>query len=170
MHIRRRECRERGASLVELALILPVVAILTFGTIDLVRAYRLNVRLENAAREGAAFAQIFPNDADCPTGADGDINDIVGRVELEDPGLASEPSFGIRTLAGPVGGTLTEYYDSAGPTPDRCKSDGDSGVVTAGQRVKVEVRATFDVLTPLVEGLVGNTIDMTSSAEVLVQG
>ena len=166
----RRRAGDRGASLVELAFILPVFALLVFGTIDLVRAYRLDVRLENAAREGAAFAQIRPNDVDCASGPNGDVNDIIGRVTLEDADLPSVPGFIVRSSYGDAGSPLVEYYDSSVPTADRCRSEGDAAVVGAGQRVEVEVGATFDVLTPLIGAIVGDTIDMTSAAEVEVQG
>lgn len=160
MRRRRRERGDSGASLVELALILPVLALLVFGTIDLVRAYRLNIRLENAAREGAALAQVEPNDVDCP----GDANDLADRVALEEPALSQEPGYGVTFSYGPPGGPFSEYGSGL------CFSRGDAPVVEPGDHVRVEVEATFDVLTPIVETLVGATILMTSSAEVEVQG
>src|SRR5207302_4290657 len=53
----RRRRDESGVALVEFALVLPFVVIIALGTIDLGRAYQLQNRLKNAAREGAAFAQ-----------------------------------------------------------------------------------------------------------------
>jgi hypothetical protein len=156
----RSRGREQGASLVELALVLPLLALLAFGTVDLARAYRLDVRLTAAAREGAAFAQTEPNDIQCP----GAANDVRDRVALEDPGLATSLGYGVRTFYGPAAGPFNEYGDGL------CLSQGGSRVVSAGQRVRVEVRSTFTVLTPLVQTLVGNSIQMSSIAEVEVQG
>src|SRR5712691_10594139 len=42
-----------GQSLVEMALLLPVLALLTFGLVDFGRAYYFQVSITNAAREGA---------------------------------------------------------------------------------------------------------------------
>ena len=159
---RRARVREEGAAIVELAFILPLLALLVFGTVDLVRAYRLDVRLEAAAREGATFSQIYPNEVDCPDA----MEDLHQRVALEDPDLDGHPGFSIRAMRrnplAPLGDPYVEY--------DTCESDGGPEVVKAGERVRVDVSATFDVLTPLVEIVVGQTIEMTSSAEVETQG
>ena len=42
-----------GQSLVEMAMVLPVLALLTFGLVDFGRAYYFQVAITNAAREGA---------------------------------------------------------------------------------------------------------------------
>lgn len=160
MCTRRGRSSDRGASLVELALVLPLLALLAFGTVDLARAYRLDVRLTSAAREGAAFAQTEPNDVQCS----GPANDIRDRIALEDPDLATSPGYGVTTFHGPPGGPFVEYGTGL------CRSQGGSPVVSAGRRVRVEVRSRFTVLTPLVQALVGNSIQMSSSAEVEVQG
>ena len=45
--------RERGAALIEFALVLPIVVGLTFGVIDLGRAFFVRNVVEQAAREGS---------------------------------------------------------------------------------------------------------------------
>jgi hypothetical protein len=144
---------DRGASIVELALIAPVMAILVFGVLDLSRAYRMNIRLENAAREGAAFAQVYPNDVSCgPSGS------IVGQVEAEDPGLDDLPGYEVVVLG----------QDDDG---DWVAMSGCTGTVSsAGERVRVEVSVRYDIVTPLVAQAVGNAITLTGAAEVRVQG
>jgi Flp pilus assembly protein TadG len=64
---------------VEFALVLPFLAVLALGTVDLGRAFQLKNRLTNAAREGAVFGQFRP----CETAA------IQTAVDDEDPNLAS---------------------------------------------------------------------------------
>jgi len=55
--------KERGSSLVEMALTLPMLLLLLFGVLDLGRAvYAQNV-ITNAAREGARFGAIAPGDS-----------------------------------------------------------------------------------------------------------
>lgn len=158
MRVRKRS-GERGASLVELALILPVLALLVFGTIDLARAYRMNIRLEAAAREAAGFQQIFPNDVACadPT------PDVVGRAEREDPDLPALPGYAVTAERKAAGG-FTPYAwceaEAVLPLVNR---------VGSGERVRTEVTATFEVLTPIVSNLVGQTLQLTGSAEVVTQ-
>lgn len=146
--------RDRGSSIVELALIAPVMVLLVFGVLDLARGYKMQIRLENAAREGAAFAQVQPNRVDgCANG-----QDIVSRVHAEDEGLALMPIDVV---------VLTE--DSLGAAVEPVSGcTGTHGL--PGKRQRVEVSAAFDVLTPIVERVVGDTIIITGAAEVEVQG
>lgn len=51
---------EKGQSLVELALLLPVLIMLLMGTVDLGRAFYTYVAITNAAREGARYGASFP--------------------------------------------------------------------------------------------------------------
>ncbi len=44
--------RERGATLVESALVLPILVLLVFGVVEFGRAYNAQVTLTHAAREG----------------------------------------------------------------------------------------------------------------------
>src|SRR6266545_2213170 len=61
----RRDARcagDRGGAFVELALVLPLMASLAFGTLDVGRAFALKSRLTDMAREGALYAQFHPFD------------------------------------------------------------------------------------------------------------
>jgi Flp pilus assembly protein TadG len=153
MSMLRRGGGERGASIVELALISPIMVLLVFGVLDLGRAYRMNIQLENAAREGAAFAQIFPNNVSC--GADPDIED---RVRAEEPALASAPDFEIEVLGQDDTDAFVPMSGCSGTT------------ASPGERVRVEVRARYDIMTPLVANAVGRSLELTGHAEVRVQG
>ena len=55
---RRRD--ERGVALVEFALFVPVLGFLTFGLVDLSRAFLVYEQVHNAAREAATFAATHP--------------------------------------------------------------------------------------------------------------
>ncbi len=50
--LRARLADQRGAALVEFAVILPLLILLVFGTIEFGRAYNAKVTLTHAAREG----------------------------------------------------------------------------------------------------------------------
>src|SRR5256886_17650610 len=56
----RRERAHHGQSLVEFALILPLMALLFLGAVDLTRAFYYYIALENASREAARVLIDFP--------------------------------------------------------------------------------------------------------------
>lgn len=137
----------------ELALVLPVMALLVFGVLDLGRGYQMYLRVEAAAREGVAFAQIHPNDVDCASAPD-----IVGRVSAEEQRLAQRPGFRV----------MVHGQDDGGQFVPVTGCDGD--IAESGERVRVEVTVTYDVMTPVVARVVGSEIDITGAAEARVQG
>jgi hypothetical protein len=53
-----RQSSRRGQTLVEFAIILPLLLLIIFGVIDLGRAFYTSVVLSNVAREGARFAAL----------------------------------------------------------------------------------------------------------------
>ena len=129
------------------------MVLLVMGTIDLARGYRMQIQLENAAGEGAAFARITPNDVNC-TG-----DDITDAVLGEDPELASLDGFVIEVYGENSSGDVVVPITGCG-----------GSTASAGERVRVDVIATFDVFTPFVEDVVGESIELTGSAEIEVQG
>lgn len=145
---------ERGASILELAMITPLLAVVVMGVVDLTRAHQLQIRLESAAREGAAFAQLRPNDVDCSS--DDDVAEYAGA---EDDELEGEPGYSVWVWAENGAGELVVPVTGCGGTSAQ-----------SGERVRVEVVAQFAVITPLVSNLVGESITLTGSAEVEVQG
>jgi Flp pilus assembly protein TadG len=54
---------EKGQSLLEFALVVPVLLIILAGLLDLGRLYYIYVALTDAAAEGAAYAAIHPDDS-----------------------------------------------------------------------------------------------------------
>ena len=86
----RRRPRTRGQSLVEFALILPLLMIFLATVLDLGRIYYANISLLNAAREGAFQASKTPDSYDAGQPCDTDTNLIVCRVQLESKGTMVE--------------------------------------------------------------------------------
>ena len=150
----RRCGGDDGALLVELGLVAVVLFLVVFGVIDLGRAYALQNRLANSAREGAASAQFKPRNVDtgCASGSN-----VVDRASSEDTGLTSLSGFAI-TVAKSVSGTQTTYTGCG------------TANVSAGDTVVVTVKADFSPLTPLMGSIMGNTISMSKSVSVVVQG
>jgi Flp pilus assembly protein TadG len=62
MGVRRRDRADRGAAVVELALVLPVLAMLLFGIVEFGRGYSAQVELTSAVREGARAAALKTGD------------------------------------------------------------------------------------------------------------
>lgn len=153
MGLVRRPGGERGASIMELAFIAPVMALIVMGVLDLARGHQMQIGLTNAAREGAALAQVRPNDVTC-AGED----DITDRVMRESENLTGYADLSIAVFAEDASGDLTVPVLGCG-----------GSTASAGERVLVEVTATFDVITPMVERVVGGSLDLTGSSEIEVQ-
>jgi len=91
-----------GQSLIELALILPVLMLILMGIVDFGRAFNAYIIITNAAREGARYGAMHP--ADESGIRDRVINEAAGSgisieaddVEVEFPNGTSEPGNPIR--------------------------------------------------------------------------
>ncbi len=151
---RRRAARrgQRGAAIVELALALPLLALLVMGVVDLGRAYRLKTRLANAAREGAAYAQYFPSQVDNTGTACADPANVVFIARNE--------------AGGPEPYAVAVARASDGVPITGCNRT----TVAPGTPVRVSTSAPFTVLTPLVADLVGETLTLRASVQIVVQG
>ncbi len=109
MGLLRRVCRgEKGQSLVETALVLPLLLLLLAVAVDCGRAFRAYVIITNAAREGVRAASRFPDNSDLIEAA------VVG--EAPDSGVALDgSSVVIDGLGGQPGDTIrvTVSYELA---------------------------------------------------------
>lgn len=153
----RRLQSDDGALLVELALSAVVLLLIVFGVIDLGRSYALQNRLANASREGAAIAQFKPGNVNtgCASGSN-----VVDRASNEDTGLAVVSGFSV-TIAKQVGASQVAFTGCGTPV---------GATVSAGDTVVVTVKANFSVITPIIGSMVGNTIVVSRSTSVVVQG
>jgi Flp pilus assembly protein TadG len=59
--MKRHSQHEKGSSLVEFSLILPLLILIISGVADFGRAYHDYIIISNASREGARFASHFPD-------------------------------------------------------------------------------------------------------------
>ncbi len=139
-----------------MALVAPVLALLVFATIDLGRAYSLQSRLSNAAREGAAVLQAFPGNVDTGCGgAYGDRN-ATDQAKKEDLGLSRFAGYKV-TVAKRVGSSLVPYTGCGTAT------------LSSGDHVVVTVQANFHPVTPFARAITGDPVTITRSSEVVVQ-
>lgn len=150
---RRSSSRRRGQSLVEFAIVLPVLLLLVAGAIDLGRVYFSAIALENAVKEGAFFGGREP---ECATDAGATCDDpgnVRARVEIELDGRTIS-NFQAKCFA-----PGTPVFTGPGKALADCE-DGDLYYVRA--------QTPFDLITPIMSNIVGNTITLTSNASAVV--
>ncbi len=150
---------ERGAVLVEFAILLPLLALVVFASIDLGRLAQNHNRMENAAREGAGIAELHPSSVN--SGCQGGRN-IVDRTRAQNPGLAAQDGFTVTVARKRAGGTTFQPYTGCGTTS--------IGTISPGDRVKVTVTADVTATGILTATLFGSEMKLTRSMEVVVQG
>lgn len=130
--------RERGQSLVEFAIILPVLLLLVLGVVDLGMGFKTYITLTNASREGVRWISIHPTDQ---SGARDRIADEASTMGLSE-GLFLE------------GG----YEVSFSPN----QSDYD-----AGEKVTVNVTHDYQLLFGAITGLPAVPFTASSTMVVL---
>lgn len=105
--------KEKGQSLVEFALLLPILLIILIGVVDVGRMYYAYVIITDAAAEGATYAAINPNDvAEIENRARAACGDIATGVQLVEVTCPTCPT--------PVSGdivTVSISYDYVVLTP-----------------------------------------------------
>jgi len=99
--------KERGQSLLEFALILPVLLIILAGILDLGRLYFAYVAVTDAAGEGAAYGAIHPNDEE----------KIKDRTQDASGGLVEIDRNLITVVRGSQAVTVTVSYEFTLATP-----------------------------------------------------
>jgi PKD repeat protein len=147
--LRGRAARQsRGQSLVELALILPVLLVLLAAALDLGRVFYATISLNNAAREGAMAAAGAPTSYNAGQPCDTTTNLVVCRVQLEAKGSAVDVQPSDISLACSVSGCPAQ----------------------ASSTVTVGVTGTFTLLTPLLAAVFGGqTLDLSASATAQIE-
>jgi len=75
--------KEKGASAVEFAIILPVLIMLVLGIVQFGVAYNKYISLTHAAREGARLAAVGAYEED-PSGFEQKVRESAPSVEIED--------------------------------------------------------------------------------------
>ena len=134
---------EQGASLVELAFVLPLFPLLLFGAIDFGRAFYVSVEIVGAAQAAVAYGSQNPTDI---TGMQTAAQDDAPNV----PSLSvGTPTSGCECLDG-------SHYGAVCPTTATC---GGNNTV---QRVNVTVTGTYSPLIPWPG--VPSTMRLSSSA------
>jgi Flp pilus assembly protein TadG len=126
--------RSPGQALVELAIILPVLLLLTMAALDLGRIFFARITIENSAREGAyeaSYGGSYIADTAC-----GASNSVMCAVLNEAQGSLTVAPADVDLTCTPVGGCASGAY---------------------GDVVTVSVTGHFDLLTPILAVFFGGT-------------
>ena len=146
--IRRLKSRgEYGQSLAEFSLILPVIAIVIFGLVDMARAMQSYVTIQEAARDGARYA-------------------VTGRIDCTGPSIQNRENCIEQAVLDRVDSlnnvdTITttfrrwDYPAYADPP-----AENDAGEQC--DAVEVQVNYTYQPITPIFRTLVRNSISMVA--------
>jgi PKD repeat protein len=141
--------RSRGQALVEFALVIPVMLLLVVGGLDVGRLFFSWIEVNNAAREGAAYAGGNPTDT----------SGITGHVQTEtnSQGQGGEGSV---TVA-------VSCANTSNATIACANAPGGSGT---GNTVTVRVTRPFSFVTPIIGNILGSSVNLTGSATSAVYG
>ncbi len=130
--------RERGQSIVEVALVLPLLALLLTGLLDFGRAFFVTVALNDAAAEGAVYAATNPTDTTGITAR--------ARGSLEGTPLINQTQVQVNvTCAG-----------------------GNCATITGGSAITVTTRYPFTFITPLIGNMFGGSLSLSARAVSVV--
>ena len=143
----RRRPHSRGQSIVELALILPVLMLLVASTLDLGRMFYSQITIANAAREGAYEAAYNPTSFIANAPCEAHDNRVMCRVLSEAKGSFVEVQKADVQLA--------------------CSAGCATGI---GSTVTVTVLGHFTLITPLMAPFFGGsdvTLTSTATAQVI---
>jgi PKD repeat protein len=143
-----RRDRTLGQSLVEFALVLPIILMLTLIALDFGRVYLGYINIQNVARIGANFA------ANNPT-AWGATPDAAVQTKYRNQILADTTATNCRLPK--VAGVAQV------PTPTFTDTNA-NGVHDVGDTVAVHVNCTFDVITPVIANMVGGQVAVSAAS------
>ena len=167
--------RRSGQTLVEFALVLPLLGLFLFGIVDLGRSIYYYSGVSQAVGEAARTAALgtngLPANADVLAAAQASSSWI--QMGPCPNGPTAEPPAGVAWLyvtapatANSDGGNAPGGETDTAPTPG---CDAATPALASGDRLQVTVMYTFAPFTPLISQIVGNQIVLTSSSVVPVE-
>ena len=155
--VRRRRKRSRGQSLVEFALLVPVLLLILLVSIDFGRAFYSWVILQNAARIGANYAGVNAQGLEANPDDPNIVDEYRALVNDDvDEALCTAP-------ANPPNPVFTDGADTSGTgqTPDTAYNVGDD--------TRVELTCVFHPLTPIISNIVGSNLTLGASSEFRIR-
>jgi len=149
---RRRSEGTRGQSLVEFALVLPVILFLVMIGLDFGRVYLGYVNLQNMARIAANFAADNPDAWETPGNA---------TVQAQYRNQILNDAKATNCVLPVVAGVTTV------PTPTFTDAGGNGSPNDVGDTASVAMTCTFRIATPLISAVVGTNGNLAVSASAV---
>lgn len=140
----RASLGKRGQSLVEFALVLPVLLLLTLTALDFGRIYLGWINLQNMTRIAANFAANYP---------DAWISGHAPTIEKYRNQILSD--------AAVINCELTPAVPA---DPAFTDVDADGSATGIGDQVTVALTCEFTVITPVISSILGGVIDVSASS------
>ncbi|MGN6672539.1 MAG: TadE/TadG family type IV pilus assembly protein [Thermomicrobiales bacterium] len=154
-HRRAARGSARGQSLTELALVLPLLALILLGVVDLGRAFFYSTRLSNAVKEGALYGIHYPGSMTSTQKAD--PNNVVYHTTYE-----SQPSLSL-----PANQVTVTCYQGLSTTL-LVNNDGDCTKAQVGDTVQVKATYNFKPFTQQIIRLLGSSLPTTRTARMVI--
>jgi PKD repeat protein/Flp pilus assembly protein TadG len=157
VHTHRRREGWRGQSLVEFALVIPILMFLTLTALDFGRVYLGYINLQNMSRIAANFAANNPTAWDAtPSAAQ----------------LAIQLKYRNQILADAAATNCTLPRDGSGttvvPIPTFTDMNGNSQI-DPGDTAQVQIGCRFGIITPGIANIVGGTVQVAAASSFPVK-
>ena len=101
--MKRQKPHPKGQSLVETAIIIPVVLLLVFGIIDFGLLFNNYILITNASREGARLAALGGSDAEVVEA----VRDMTSTLDMSGLSVVITPNYSMRSRGSQVRVTVT---------------------------------------------------------------
>ena len=147
-----------GQSLVEFALVTPILLLVFAGAADFGRAFYAYVAIENAAKEGALYGARAPLCDNTSPGSCTDPNNVVWRVqnELKDQGIRN-----------PDGTQLVPTVTCTPATPPEPSRIPTCEAARRATSTRSQLVYPFKLLTPILSSITGD-VNLRSSSTAIV--
>lgn len=159
----RRVPNENGATLVEFAVVAPLLFLLLFGVIEFGRAVVTYTAVNTAAREGARYAATV-----------GDSSTTPGTLHYFDCDGIVEAALAKSVLGGFDPDDITITYDSGPETASIADCEGGNQPtvdnVPTGSRIVVRVSTQFESPIPIISNILGTLDVEAQQARTLFKG
>ena len=152
--------RTRGQSLVEFALVLPIIMMLTLTALDFGRVYLGYINLQNMARIAANFAANNPDAWTVSADPKVQANRLQAQAKYQKEILGDAAATNCNLPV--VGGVQTA------PAPTFTDADG-NGRPEIGDVATVGVSCTFGVITPVISNIVGGSVQVSAASRFPVK-
>jgi hypothetical protein len=152
----------RGQSLVELALLMPVLALILIGTLDLGRAFYQYTQLTNSVQAGALYGHALPH---AVTAADSaNPENITFQIQNEGSLSIEAADITVRCYASP----------DEGPLISSTMLRGDGGCSTAsgaksGDIIEITARYRFQPITTQLLAFLPSTYKISKSIRMVIR-